>query len=447
IGETWVYISTPDALANFTWSYSTATWLEHDRRYQIVAKTYDSVDNGSVIWSTVTFISDNYQSATPGPERPNSITQTPVDSVYFDQLTSISGTAKDNPYHGGIQAVQYAAKNTASAFWWGGADFNQPGETWLTASSWVYDPPNLKYDWNSDINVMNDAFANDTTYALYTKALDFTQYPLENREAVFSTNTIICDRANPVSITTMPANGARYGSIAKLNGTAWDLTAGVNSVDIRIKRNSDGNYWNTSSSIFDIAYATNAWFNVLSGDVLGNATTSWVYAVPGNPWTSGISYETQSRARDRVTILAAHYETAYTTVTFTYDLVAPTPVITDPAVLSYITAPLGPQTTVQGTIETDATLVEVRLKDLTQGATYWNEGTKAWQANPVVWNTANIYAPGFWRLLVSSGAWVSGRKYELYVKGTDSSIPTANVAYGLFRNFWYDVDKPTGTVL
>ncbi|MEW5906446.1 MAG: hypothetical protein AB1734_06660, partial [Elusimicrobiota bacterium] len=445
LGETWVYISTPNALTNFNWTYPTAAWMEHDRQYRVVAKSYDSVTNESIVWSTITFTADNYQPAVPGPEEPDSVAVAPAGGVFFDQLTSISGTAKDNVYHGAIQVVQYSAKDMSSNFWWGGSAFNQSAETWLTADTLTYDPPNLKYDWSSGISIMNSAFQDNRTYAIYTRARDFTQFPSENIETTFSTSTVACDRSNPVSITTSPAAGSRRSSLTSINGTAWDQTAGVNRVQLRIKRNSDNNYWNTATSAFDIAFATNAWFTVLSGDVLGGATTSWAYIVPGTPWTNGVSYDINSQSRDRVTMPAARFETSFSTITFTYDTQAPAPTITDPASLGYITAPLGPQTTVQGTVDTDAALVRVRLQDLAQGTTYWNEGMKAWQ-NTVVWNTAEIYAAGLWRLRVSSGAWVSGRKYELYVEGTDSGIPAANVGFSPTQRFWYDTDRPTSTI-
>ncbi|MHB0996960.1 MAG: RHS repeat domain-containing protein, partial [Elusimicrobiales bacterium] len=445
LGEAWVYVSTPNALTNFNWTYPTAGWLEHDRQYRVVAKAYDSVTNESLAWSTVTFTADNYQPATPGPEEPNSLTAYPGPGVYFDQLTSVSGTAKDNVYHGAVQVVQYSAKNLSSNLWWGGAAFNQAGETWLTTDSLVYDPPNLKYDWSSGIAIMNSQFQSNVPYAIYSKARDYTAYPSENIEAVFSTSTATCDRAEPVSITTTPVNGSRRNSLTRIEGTAWDQTSGLDLVETRIKRNSDGKYWNSGGLAFNIDYATAAWFTVLSGAVLGGNTTTWAYAIADAAWTNGVSYDINSRARDRVSIPAAHYENAWSTVAFTYDTAAPVPAVTDPASLGYITAPLGAQTTAQGTIDTDASLVEVRLQDLTQGATYWNEAAKAWQ-NTVVWNTAEIYAAGFWRIKLSSGAWVSGRKYELYVKGTDSSIPTANVGYSATQRFWYDIQKPTSTI-
>ncbi|MEK7721294.1 MAG: hypothetical protein AAB359_02770, partial [Elusimicrobiota bacterium] len=86
-----------------------------------------------------------------------------------------------------------------------------------------------------------------------------------------------------------------------------------------------------------------------------------------------------------------------------------------------------------------------RLQDLQQGATYWNEGTKTW-GPAVAWNTAVIYSPGYWRVLISSTAYVNGRKYELYVKGTDSSLPAANIGYSGTQRFWFDISKPASSV-
>ncbi|MFA7007455.1 MAG: hypothetical protein WC204_01230, partial [Elusimicrobiales bacterium] len=444
-GEAWVYVSTPNALASMSWRYPTAGWMEQDRKYRIEAKAYDPYGNISVAWSTAEFTCDSYQAS---PELPDSRFLVPADGVYFDQLTSISGTAKDDPNHGAVQTMYYYVKDTAAEQWWGGSGFNKTQESdgQVQADTLVYDPPNLKYDWSSSINIMNSVFENGKSYAFYGKASDYTLYPHENFEAVYSTNTAICDRAAPISVATMPANGARYNSIPTINGTAWDQTSGVNSVYLRLKRLSDGYYWNNSAQQFDDSLNANtAWTSVLNGTVLGNVTTGWALIMPAGVWSDGASYEMQSRAIDRVTLPAPHYEVSYTTVTFTYDTTVPVPVVTVPASLGYITAPLGLQTTMQGTVDADTALVEMRLQDLTRGTTYWDETAQSW-TNAAVWNTAQIYSPGYWRMKISSAAFVSGKQYEIYMRATDQDLPSANVGYSATQRFWYDVDKPTSAV-
>ncbi|KAF0127252.1 MAG: hypothetical protein FD189_320, partial [Elusimicrobia bacterium] len=426
-----------------SWFHAMPT-LTHNMKYTIYARYQDSSRNYSVNWSTAVFYYDIY---TVGPpEQPDSLTQVPANnSVLATAPSAISGTASDNS-QGGVNNVKWALwRNSDNAYWTGawtaGPVPADPG-SWPDPS--IVSPLGgtpVTWERNTMLPTAGD-MTDSVTYYITSVAADRVVNAdgsaAPNYEISRTTVTFWWDISAPVSRSTMPAAGVRYSSLTGLYGTAYDNVR-IDSLSVRLRRNTDSKYWNAAADAFNIDYATNAWITL--GTNLALRTTNWgftdAFTWTGNPSTE---YQVNVQAKDYL-----RFETDISTTIFTYDLQAPVPVVTDPAALGYITAPLGPQTTAQGTVDTDAALVEVRLQDLQRGTTYWNETTKSWQ-DTAVWNTAEIYAAGFWRLKVSSGAWVSGRKYELYVKGTDSSVPTANVGYSATQRFWYDLDRPTSTI-
>ncbi|GAI39045.1 unnamed protein product, partial [marine sediment metagenome] len=190
---------------------------------------------------------------------------------------------------------------------------------------------------------------------------------------------------------------------------------------------------------------------VLAEDVLGGETTTWVYTPPTspNPWSDGESYDVMVRARDRVTQPSANYEVVYATITFTYDISAPVSVVTKPGNLGYITAPLGVHTTVQGTVDTDASWVKIRIKDLGTSTTHWSQYTEQW-ISFTTWNVCNIYSPGYWRILISSGAWIDGIKYQVVSDAKDNSLPSGNdenEGIKMGNKFVYDISYPSSTII
>ncbi|HBE87556.1 MAG TPA: hypothetical protein DDW67_00235, partial [Elusimicrobia bacterium] len=441
------WISTAPASASVgatvSWSYANPGW-SHDRRYVIYARTMDSAGNYTQYWSTSTFYYDLY--AAGPPENPDSRVLVPSpDSVIESIPAAIGGTASDNAL-GGVSNVKWVLwRNSDNAYWMGSWT---PGPVPSDPGSWPDPEPGTPtpaggtpVTWNRTSILptagdMTDGVTYYMTSVAADRVVDSGNNSSPNYEVNRTTVTFWWDVSAPVSITTMPASGARYSSLTGIFGTAYDNVK-IDSLRVRMRRNSDNKYWNDSANEFGITDPEAAWVTLGTG--LAQRTTNWSYTDifdwTGSPATE---YQVNVQAKDYL-----RYETAFSTVTFTYDLQAPSPAVTNPPSLGYVTAPLGPQTTIQGTVDMDASLVQVRLQDLAQGTTYWNGS--AWQ-NSEIWVTANIYAPGFWRLLVPPSAFVSGRKYQVNARATDSSIPTPNVGTSAAQLFWYDVQKPTAAV-
>jgi len=158
-------------------------------------------------------------------------------------------------------------------------------------------------------------------------------------------------------------------ALSSIDGTAFDATAGIDKIYLRIKRNSDGYTWAGSSFT-----AEDSW--VLTTELTPDAT-KWTYtSLPA--WVSGSSYTLNVRAID----FSTNWETDFTTMTFVWDTTGPETVITTPQKVSPFT-PLYWLDQIIGTAN-DATgevqKVEVKISRTRDGY-YWNGST--WTATAV----------------------------------------------------------------
>ncbi|MDI6642143.1 MAG: hypothetical protein QME68_07535, partial [Elusimicrobiota bacterium] len=284
----WISTGCPVGPGEVTWQIYCSSWnagdgrpyWEHNVEYRLVVRVKDSCGNyaknpdGSIKRSTATFIYDIYWES---PERPDSLTTSPSDGVYVYGIDSIGGTAVDNT-NGGINFVYWWLQRQSDKYYWnntGGYFQEAPLEQTADASPVGY----WDVTWSKALPALSSQMTDGTSYYIWTKASDKVQSPdSPNVEIVCTTITVTCDRSEPESRVTLPNDGDRRSELPTISGTAYDQTAGVDLVELRIKRNSDNMYWNSAANCFDIEYATAAWFTVLSGTVLGGQTTTWVYA-------------------------------------------------------------------------------------------------------------------------------------------------------------------------
>ncbi|MBI3921510.1 MAG: PQQ-binding-like beta-propeller repeat protein, partial [Armatimonadetes bacterium] len=94
----------------------------------------------------------------------------------------------------------------------------------------------------------------------------------------------------PSSSVTVPSNGGSYSTLTTISGMASDGGgSGVKKVDISIKRNEDGNYWNGS-----------AWVGTGEAWLPTTDTTHWYYNSSAVTWEVTKQYTVRSRAEDNL---------------------------------------------------------------------------------------------------------------------------------------------------
>jgi len=189
----------------------------------------------------------------------------------------LCGSASDAGW--GVQTVEVSILRTSTTRWYNGSSFSATSERWLTATgttSWSYALANL---------------SSSATYTVKVRARDAAG----NLSAPTST-TFIFDTATPTFTVSFPAGSGSYNTaswnagcaLSGMCGTASDPLAGVNKVEISIRRGS-GNYWNGTS----FASASEVFFSAAG-------TTSWSYGFPAANF-GGVkgTYNIRVRATDK----------------------------------------------------------------------------------------------------------------------------------------------------
>ncbi len=445
------FISRADYVTDWNWSYDTTDMFAAspgggDREYRIVVRVKDTVGNYSLNYATRTFTYDEYIS--PPAEKPDSkITDPSETATAFDNLYTVYGTAKDNPYEGGISLIKYSVKDLTDGYWWGGGDFAPANpRTWLNCDN----PGDGSYnvDWDFNFTIINGECQNGHEYGIYTQAKDYCQQPSgKNEEVEYSTITITCDRVAPVSKSTSPLNGERRSSISEISGTAWDGESGientVNGVKIRVKRD-DGYYLGIDGNFYATA-GTESWRNISSYSFNGS-TMNWTYDSSLVSWNTGRTYYINSRARDKV----PHYETGFDTYTVVFDTSPPVTYVTSPADGSYQN---DTGFSIAGTGCDDMDIANVKIQDLTFSATYWNWVSSFWQDSDTseCWGSATVdkSPPSYnsFDIDFDTTNFTNGSRYKVTVYAIDESTPTPNEGNITFNTFRWDTESPNIVLL
>jgi hypothetical protein len=159
-------------------------------------------------------------------------------------------------------------------------------------------------------------------YFVYVRARDALNTTLVPSDTAVLVSPAL-DVTAPSSRVTAPANGGAYGVLGYLElcdaragdvcGTAADAASGVAGVEVSIRRDADGRYWDGSAFASSIEV-----FNAATG------TTSWAYPL-ARPADG--SYTIRSRAGDG----AGNLETPGSGASFVIDTVRPSAKVVVPA--------------------------------------------------------------------------------------------------------------------
>ncbi|MBI3300222.1 MAG: VCBS repeat-containing protein [Elusimicrobia bacterium] len=178
-------------------------------------------------------------------------------SAFRSSLGLVSGTAFDAV---GMQGVEAAFQETGTGLFWSGADFDSGPHVFFTASgtgTWTL-PPGI-------------AFVDGEAYKVVARASDTAG----SFSPVYSTSSFTLDASSPTGRVLVPADGAAIAVLPAVSGTAADplpqsgITAGLSSVQLKLRRISDGKYWD----FFNDAFGTTPVSTGAAG-----ALTSWTAA-------------------------------------------------------------------------------------------------------------------------------------------------------------------------
>jgi hypothetical protein len=227
---------------------------------------------------------------------PVSSTTIPMNNGFYGNLNLISGQAYDGYLGSGINKVEINLNRLKDNHHWDGSDW-KPFNSWLLTSgtnNWSYDSSSIS--WDSGFQ-----------YSIQSRSLDNAT----NLEIPVISNVFTIDTERPSSNIYYPTADSYIKEIANITGKAVDVGgAGINSVEIMLRRASDNRYWNGTDWI-----KTQTWIS-------SNGTENWEFNCIKVNWTSNIRYIIRSRAKDNV----GNLELPGTGISFVYDNEPPYPV-------------------------------------------------------------------------------------------------------------------------
>ncbi len=385
--SSWVVV---DALYQSTWSYTTAVaslTFTSGNRYDATSLAWN-VAGSSEAASDVPafdtwFIYDN--------TNPDSRVSVPSNSLYYSNLTNITGTAEDNPPEpsgAGVAQEALAIEDLSVAGpnnWWNGAGAftAPPASMWQVATgstSWAY-------------SFVNTNFTDGHRYLMLSQATD-KSYPamVENTYTVgVNSVTFVCDKSSPTSTVAYPPNGLITNTVPVISGTSVDPlvsgnASGIQMTQIAIQNNTSGLWWNGAG--FTQSQSTPNFITV--SYQLTPANTYWNYTNAGlvNALATQTTYTIFSCAYDNAynnASLIGNYQTNYSSTSFVYTITNPTSNIVG------ISAAMNALSTISGTAVDNFGIsnVGVLIQDVTQGTTYWN-GTSWQNTVPVSWPKSTL---------------------------------------------------------
>ncbi|MDI6791474.1 MAG: Ig-like domain-containing protein, partial [bacterium] len=355
-------------------------------------KATDNSGNVEIPGLGVTFILDK--------TKPSSQITTPANGAKLSSLSQIVGWANDAF---GVSKVEVSIRNDTGTYWTGTAWTGT--EQWLLATgttSWSYNFPAV----------------GSGGYTVRSRATDAATTPAANVETPGTGNTFTLDLTGPASSITDPANGSIRNTFNQITGTATSPIAGIDYVEISIRRHSTGFYWNRVSWV-----STELWIRT-------TGTTNWTYPFAA---TESDTYTVRSRAHD----LASNIEAPAPGNTFVFDTLRPASTITNPvsgAVLNTLTQ-------IQGTASDNLSgvqKVEISIKRVSDNA-YWN-GT-GWGGS--IQNWLNVTGTATWTYPWTAAA-VGDGEYLLQSRATDKA-GNAQIP-GLGHTFKFDTTRPASSI-
>jgi len=148
---------------------------------------------------------------------------------FISTLTAISGTAADWRE---VAGVEVAVELTTAAKFWNGSGFISGTRVWVPAV----------YSGGSWSLSLGEVWESSGSYRIVARASDTAG----NYTDAYSTGTFLWDVSLPTAAVQSPADGATVTTLATVSGTAADSLAdsGVASVELELRRLSDGLWWN-----------------------------------------------------------------------------------------------------------------------------------------------------------------------------------------------------------
>lgn len=157
--------------------------------------------------------------------------------TYLSTFTWVSGNTSETNAHA-VRGTEVSLRDLSSGLYYNGADFLSGSRAWQDAEDL---PSTFTITFN------NLALISGRQYQAVARSSDSAG----DYSQLFATRTFTFDSAPPSARVLYPADGAAAESAFTISGTAEDLVSGITSVDVVLRRLSDGKWWKNSQSLWE----------------------------------------------------------------------------------------------------------------------------------------------------------------------------------------------------
>ena len=156
---------------------------------------------------------------------------------YLSTFTWVSGNALPTNNHA-VLGTELSLRDMASGLYYSGSSFLSGSRVWHDAADEAS---------TFTITLANLPLISGRQYQAVARSSD----SVGDYSQVFSTYVFTFDALPPAAVVLYPAAGASALSAASISGTAGDASSGISSVEVSLKRLTDGRWWKNSVSSWD----------------------------------------------------------------------------------------------------------------------------------------------------------------------------------------------------
>ncbi|MBI4400312.1 MAG: hypothetical protein HY581_01625, partial [Nitrospirae bacterium] len=433
----WIQASTtaqPGALgwiSSGTWtlgSGSLPSW-EHGKNYYILARSSDNagMTESEFLTATLDSMTVTFDLFRPTSTVMNLISTIAAGPFYVNNTFSVlSGSATDIPADVSTMTIALSSHpSAAEGSWWNGTTFtgtfgSDGAAVYFGTSSWIEGGASGTDSWNwNHSNVIPGSLVHASTYTARIRTRDKASPFWERvQDTVFK-----YDAVKPTATITFPANDYSTNTAINITGVSADSGFGVSTVTVYIEK-AGGDCYDPANTNFSAACPN--WFKA------SGPAASW--NVSGVDWTDATGgtarYYIVARSSDFAGNVQSEFNIPVSSLSFSYDIVAPTSFVTSIASTSFYRN----ITQISGTA-TDTNMVsllsrvEIEIKnfgnDNAEGGvggnadTYWDGDD--FGAAVSSYNAVSFVggSSGTWSYNI--GGWTNSRKYKASVRALDSA--------------------------
>ena len=158
-------------------------------------------------------------------------------ALFLSTFTLVAGdTAETNAHQ--VEGTEVSIRDLTSLLYYNAGAFLSGSHAWQDAQ-----------DFPSSYTIIfqNLPLISGRQYQVVARSSDSAG----DYSQLLATHTFTFDAAAPAAVVLYPADGSTSPSVAAVSGTAADPQSGISSVDVALKRLSDGKWWKNSVSEWD----------------------------------------------------------------------------------------------------------------------------------------------------------------------------------------------------